>query len=306
MNTSEHASRWWFYYAVLTMVAWGVWGALIDTTARAGFPEALGYIVWTFTLFPPALFALWRAGWKVERDAVSVTLGLLAGVLGASGQLVLFKVLRLAPAYLVFPIVSLSPVVTVALAFLLLRERVVRKDWVGIGLSLLAGALLAYTPPTGGASEGAGWLLLTLFVFLTWGVQGYVISHANRRMSAESIFFYMVVGSLPFLPVAWMMVDRHGPINWGLSGFWAAVGIQSLNSIGALLLVYAFRYGKAMVVAPLINAGAPVMTVFLSLLLYRAVPNWVNLAGIVAALVATLIMALVPEPPSTPPRPNAS
>lgn len=299
MNAAANPSRWWFYYAVLTMAAWGVWGALIDTTARAGFPEALGYIVWTFTLFPPALFALWRAGWRVERDAVSVTLGLLAGVLGASGQLVLFKVLRLAPAYLVFPIVSLSPVVTVALAFLLLRERVARKDWVGIGLSLVAGALLAYTPPAGGAS-GAGWLLLTLFVFLTWGVQGYVISHANRRMSAESIFFYMVVGSLPFLPVAWRMVDGHQPINWGLSGFWAAVGIQSLNSIGALLLVYAFRYGKAMVVAPLINAGAPVMTVFLSLLLYRAVPNWVNLVGIAAALIATLIMALTPEPTAPP------
>ncbi|MBI5425831.1 MAG: DMT family transporter [Opitutae bacterium] len=299
MNAAVNPSRWWFYYAVLTMATWGVWGALIDSTARAGFPEALGYIVWTFTLFPPALFALWRAGWKVERDAVSVTLGLLAGVLGASGQLALFKVLRLAPAYLVFPIVSLSPVVTVALAFVLLRERVARKDWVGIALSLVAGVLLSYTPPAGGA-KGTGWLLLALFVFLTWGVQGYVISHANRRMSAESIFFYMVVGSLPFLPVAWMMVGEHQPINWGWSGFWAAIAIQSLNSIGALLLVYAFRYGKAMVVAPLINAGAPVLTVFLSLLLYRTVPNGINLVGIAAALVATLIMALTPEPlPST-------
>lgn len=288
-------SRWWFYYALLTMAAWGVWGAFIDSTARAGFPEALGYIVWTFTLFPPAIYALWRAGWKIETDRNSMILGLLAGVLGASGQLVLFKVLRLAPAYLVFPIVSLSPVVTVAMAFVLLRERVATKDWIGIALSLVAGVLLAYTPPSGSAS-GAGWLLLTLFVFLTWGVQGYVISHANLRMSAESIFFYMVVGSLPFLPVAWSMVDRSQPVNWGLSGFWAAIGIQSLNSIGALLLVYAFRYGKAMVVAPLINAGAPVMTVFLSLLLYRTVPNGVNLAGIVAALVATLIMALTVEP----------
>jgi hypothetical protein len=29
---------------------------------------------------------------------------------------------------------------------------------------------------------------------------------------------------------------------------------QLLNTIGALLLVYAFRYGKAIVVSPLVNA----------------------------------------------------
>lgn len=298
-TSSPNRSPWWFYYAVLTMGAWGVWGAFIDSTARAGFPEVLGYVVWTFTLFPPAAYALWRTGWRVARDRVSVALGLLAGVLGASGQLALFKVLRLAPAYLVFPVVSLSPAVTVAMAFLVLRERVAWKDWVGIVLSLVAGVLLAYTPPSGGAS-GTGWLWLTLFVFLTWGVQSYVISHANRRMSAESLFFYMVVGSLPFVPVALLMVNPGQPVNWGFSGFWAAIGIQSLNSVGALLFVYAFRYGKAMVVAPLINAGAPVMTVFLSLVLYRTVPNAVNLTGIVAALVATLIMALPETPPAEP------
>ena len=36
--------------------------------------------------------------------------------------------------------------------------------------------------------------------------------------------------------------------------------IQILNAVGALTLVYAFRYGKAIVVSPLINAGAPLLT----------------------------------------------
>jgi hypothetical protein len=34
-------------------------------------------------------------------------------------------------------------------------------------------------------------------------------------------------------------------------------------------MVYAFRYGKAIVVSPLINAVAPAITVLLSLILYR-------------------------------------
>ena len=33
-----------------------------------------------------------------------------------------------------------------------------------------------------------------------------------------------------------------------------------LNAIGALTLVFAFRYGKAIIVSPLINAGAPLLT----------------------------------------------
>lgn len=272
------------------MLAWGLWGALIDSTAKAGFPEAMGYVVWAFTMVPPAVYALHRTGWRLDYNRGAISLGLAVGLLGAGGQLVLFKVLRLAPAYLVFPIIALSPVVTVTMAFALLRERVAPKDWVGIVLSLGAGVLLAYSPPGDGVAS-RGWLLLTLVVFLAWGVQGYVISHANKQMSAESIFFYMVISSLAFVPVALAMVDFQQTINWGGRGFLAAIVIQSLNAIGALLLVYAFRYGKAMIVAPLVNAGAPVITIMLSLLLYQTMPNGYNLAGIVIAVIATLLMA---------------
>jgi len=298
-NSSRAPGHWWFVYTVVTMVAWGLWGALIDTTAKAGFPEAMGYVVWAITMLPPAFYALSRAGWRLEHDRRSVGLGMLAGFLGGSGQLILFKVLRLAPAYLVFPVIALSPLVTVGMAFALSRERVARKDWAGIVLSLVAGVLLAYTPPAGGVAT-QGWLILTLLVFLTWGVQGYVISHANRRMGAESIFFYMMISGLLFVPVALAMVDGSQPINWGLRGFWSALLIQSLNSIGALLLVYALRYGKAMIVAPLVNAGAPVITILISLLLYRTLPNGINLAGIVTAVVATVLMAWSEGTPPAP------
>ena len=48
----------WLLYAVITVLAWGLWGALIDTPARAGFPETLGYIVWSLTMIPPCLVAM--------------------------------------------------------------------------------------------------------------------------------------------------------------------------------------------------------------------------------------------------------
>ena len=45
--------------------------------------------------------------------------------------------------------------------------------------------------------------------------------------------------------------------------------IQILNAVGALMIVYAFRYGKAIIVSPLTNAVAPVITIIISLSFIR-------------------------------------
>ena len=285
----------WFLYTVITVLAWGLWGALIDTPAKAGFPETLGYIVWALTMVPPCLVALALVGWKVETDLQSIIYGGLAGFLGAGGQLILFKVLRLAPAYLVFPFIALSPLVTIILAFILSRERASLKGWIGIALALVAGILLAYAPPEGRAGAGLLWVGLALLVFLAWGFQGFVISHGNKSMRAESIFFYMTITGLLLIPVAWLMTDFRQPIHWGFRGPWLAAMIQVLNAVGALLLVYAFRYGRAIIVSPLINAGAPVVTILISLLLYRTAPLAIQSVGMAVAILATVLMALEEE-----------
>ena len=277
---------------MLTTVTWGVWGAAIDAPARAGFPETLGYIVWAFTMIPPCVVALSRVRFRLDTDLRSIAIGGAAGLLGAGGQLVLFKVLRIAPAYLVFPFVALSPLVTVLLALLVSRERTTRGGWAGIALSLVAAALLAYTPPGGDAGRGALRVALTLVVFLAWGLQGFVISHGNKSMRAESIFFYMTVMGLLLIPVAWAMTDRGRPICWGFRGPWLAAMIQSLNAVGALLLVHALRHGKTIVVSPLVNAGAPVITILLSLAMHRTIPSAIQGAGMLAAILATARLAL--------------
>ena len=52
-----------------------------------------------------------------------------------------------------------------------------------------------------------------------------------------------------------------------------AAATQILNAVGALTLVYAFRYGKAIVVSPLTNAGAPLITSLIALALLGIVPQ---------------------------------
>ncbi len=285
-------SQHWFVYAVVTMLFWGVWGALIERPEKNGFPATLGYVVWALTMVPCALVALAVISWAPEHDLRSVLLGSTAGLLGAAGQLVLFDALRRGPAYLVFPVVSLSPVVSVCLSLLLLGETASPRAWAGIVLALVAMPLLAHQPRDATReARGRLWFVLALAVFLAWGVQAYVLRFANATMRSESIFLYMTLTGLALVPVALHMTDFRRPINWGRGGPWLAAPIQLLNSIGALTMVYAFRHGKVIIVSPMINAAAPVITIALSLAMYRVVPHRVVVAGIAIAGLAFYLMA---------------
>ncbi|HEX9190230.1 MAG TPA: EamA family transporter, partial [Vicinamibacteria bacterium] len=226
-------SQLWFVYAVVTTLSWGVWGAFIERPEKNGFPATLGYAVWALTMVPCAAVALAVLGSPPEHDLRSVVLGSAAGLLGAAGQLVLFDALRRGPAYLVFPVVSLSPVVSVLLSVVLLGETASPRAWAGIVLALLAMPLLSFQPRDPRARvEGRVWFLLALVVFLAWGIQAYVLRFANATMRSESLFFYMALTALLLAPVAWRMTDFAKPVNWGASGAGLAFPVQLLNSIG--------------------------------------------------------------------------
>jgi drug/metabolite transporter (DMT)-like permease len=284
----------WLLYALTTLLLWGVWGALAGLPTANGVPETLNYVVWSLTMIPPAIFVLSRSGQPLLRDRRSVTLGLCIGLLGAGGQLLLFHAVRVGPPYLIFPIISLSPALTIALSFALLRERTGLLGLVGIALALLSLPLFDYRGD--GELTGYGsWFAMALAILVAWGVQAYVIKLANASMDAASIFFYMMLSGLLLSPVALAMTDFSQPINYSLDGPGLAAAIQLLNAVGALSLVFAFRYGKAIIVSPLVNAGAPLLTAVLSLILAGAMPGPYKIAGIALALTAAMLLAAQPE-----------
>jgi drug/metabolite transporter (DMT)-like permease len=287
----------WLRYALVTTVMWGVWGAFTSLPSEHGFPDTLTYVVWALTMIVPAIWALRHARTGLQRDGRSVALGLAIGLLGAGGQMLLFRAVTLGPTYLIFPIVSLSPVVTILLSLLLLRERTGRLGWTGIILAVISLPLFDYSPESTAQPIGT-WFLLALAVMLAWGLQAYFIKLANATMTAESIFFYMMLTGLMFIPVAFAFTDFSHRVNLGLYGPWLAAAVQILNAVGALLLVYAFRYGKAIVVSPLINAGAPLLTALIALAIAGALPGPYKVAGIALALGGALLLSLQPESPA--------
>ncbi len=283
-------NKLWLLFATITTVFWGAWGALIEIPEKAGFPATLGYSVWAVTMIPCAIVALYIAKWKLNFEKRSIFLGCVIGLTGSGGQLLLFHALRSGPAYIVFPLISLFPILTIFLSIVFLKERGTTRQWIGIAVALIAIAFLSYQPSSGNEAQNSGWLFLSILVFILWGVQAYVMKFSNYTMTAESIFFYMMVTAVILIPFAIGMTDFSNPINTGFKGPYLAALIHVLNAVGALTLVYALRYGKAMVVVPMTGLS-PLITVILSLILYAVVPGPILGTGVVLAMVGIYLLS---------------
>ncbi len=274
---------------MLTTLSWGVWGAFVEIPEKAGFPATMGFIVWSASMIPFMFIALINAGWKIEYRLNTIREGLLIGLTGAGGNLLLFEALRTGPAYIVFPFVSLYPVMTIVLSLLFLKEKATPRQWAGIGLALVAIFFLSWQSPGDTNVKGRAWIILATLAFMLWGAQNVFFKLGNRHSRAESLFVYITIGGLLLAPVAWAMTERGASVNWGLKGFWLLAFLHLINSAGALALVYAYRYGKAIVVAPLTGL-APVITIILSLIVYGVIPGLLLSTGMLLAVAAMLLL----------------
>jgi uncharacterized membrane protein len=282
----------WLLLSIAVPLLWGLWGALTEIPEKflnPSFPPTLGYVVWSLTMLPVTVIAMRKIKWKINLTRRSFFYGCAVGFSGAAGQLMLFRVLDLGPAYLIFPIVCLSPAVTIVLSFAILRERTYPLALSGILLSLPAILLVSLQSPTSSPVHGSLWLIGAIAIFFLWGLQAYFMKSSANSISSEELFLYMTGTGLALSPLALAM--GPGFHAGSASGFAITFLIQSLNAIGCLLFVYAIRLGKAIVVVPMINGLFPLVTIIVSLLIYHEIPSRYNSAGMVLALVAVLLMA---------------
>jgi drug/metabolite transporter (DMT)-like permease len=292
----------WVPYAGLLVLFWGVWGAFSSApTSLYDYPNEMVYILWAFTMLIPAFFAM--RGHRLDRRPVAAGYGLVVGLTGAGGQLVLFKALTIGPAYLIFPIISISPAITWLMAVVILRERIRGLATIGVVAALASIVLFSITPGAGDVATGP-WLILALVVTIAWGVQAYYMRKAATvGVNDATTFAWMTVTGLLLVPVAWVMMGQfpnHAP--WQAPAL--TLGTQLLNAVGALFLVMALSRGKASIVAPVTNALAPVLTIVLSLAVYRTMPSIYAFVGIVLAIGGSTLVVYADESetsPSTPP-----
>ncbi|MGW6443432.1 DMT family transporter [Lentzea sp. NPDC055074] len=288
VSTSFFRANSWVPYAGLLVLFWGVWGAFSALPTKLyAYPDPMVYVVWSLTMLIPAWVSL--RGKKFDRSRTAAGYGLLIGLTGAGGQLLLFKALTIGPAYVIFPIVALSPAITVLMAFGLLRERLGALSWTGVVLALVAVVLFSVST---GDSTDSGWLylLLAVLVCVAWGVQAFFMRKAAvAGVDDPTTFGWMTISGLALIPVALLMMGGL-PLDFPWQAPALTAGTQLLNAVGALFLVMAMSRGKASIVAPVTNALAPVLTIVLSLLVFGAQPSVFQVAGIVLALAGSTLM----------------
>ncbi len=134
----------WLVLSLLTIVLWGLWGATSKAVADDINPY-MNQVLFAMGLLPVIAVVLRSkrlSGGNNRKHGIFYAF--ITGILGGTGNMAFFRSLTLGgKASVVVPATSLSPLVTVLLAFLLLRERVSLSQKFGLVLALVAIYLLS-------------------------------------------------------------------------------------------------------------------------------------------------------------------
>jgi bacterial/archaeal transporter family protein len=122
---------------------WGAYGVAAKIAVKE---MGLQVLIWSqvaaLALFP-VYFYLFKDLLPLKWDGSGIAWALTSGALGALGGVVLFILLRDAPASIVIPISALYPVVTVILGYIFLQEEISVTRLGGIVLAVVAIWLLS-------------------------------------------------------------------------------------------------------------------------------------------------------------------
>src|ERR1700682_368997 len=142
MQTDRWRFPVWLWYALLGIFWWGLWGFLSKIGSEKASPMQM-QILFTLGMLPVALGMLAQMRGKLDRNRGGITYGLLSGIAAGLGTLGYYAALRDQNASVVTPLTGVFPVLTVVLAFLVLRERLNRVQMGGMLLALASIIILS-------------------------------------------------------------------------------------------------------------------------------------------------------------------
>ena len=297
----------WLRYSTLSMLAYGVWGAVSSLASQNVSPLTL-QIVSTVGLFPVALVLLFSKNIAHSTNRLrGILLAIATGLIGGTGNLTLYQALRIGgEASVIFPLTGMYPLVTLILARLLLKERLNRVQAFGVMLALVAIYLFSAQQSSRGFSGWqdllSPWMAYSLLTLLLFGISCITQKFTTRYISDELSTIFFTVGFVLLAIVIWLV----GSPPWNLSGrdWLVGIAVGLLMAIGTLALFAAMRRGKASIVTPL-TALYPLVTVILAVAFLNEHLSLAKIAGIVTALIAAMALSKEDEvQPVTVPSPS--
>ena len=271
---------------ILLMVAAVGMFTLMDTIAKylsRWYP--VPGIVWARYALNLAFLLAWFAARgelkriATKRPGIQVARGLLL----AAATLIYFTSLKVLPLADAAAIAFVLPLFVAALAVPMLKERLDMPRMLAIVLGL-AGALAVVRP---------GSAVFTLYALLPMGMAlcNALYQILTRKIAGiehplTSLIWGAIIGAVLLsaaLPFAW-----ETPQEWT---HWALLGvIGMLASVGHYLLIRAYDYASATLLAPYTYSGL-VWAMLLGLLVFGNFPDGWSLAGMAVIVVSGLFLA---------------
>ncbi len=135
----------WMVLSLLTVVLWGAWGLQSKIITDRMSPW-MNQVLFPLGLIPAVLWALRSKNLRrvTTQPRQGISYAFLTGVLGGSGNIAFYLALAAGgKASIVVPLVGLAPLVTVALALVILKESLTKAQIVGLGFALVSIYLLS-------------------------------------------------------------------------------------------------------------------------------------------------------------------
>ncbi len=132
----------WIVPATFTVIFWGLFGFIPKITIRYISPTS-AIVYGSLAGIPVALVIMAVMRFQLDTEPSGVILASITGVLGFLGGLGYLVAVTRGPVSLIAAFTAIYPALTILLAMVFLGEALVIRQWVGVGMALVAVLLIA-------------------------------------------------------------------------------------------------------------------------------------------------------------------
>jgi uncharacterized membrane protein len=296
MRTGEKNNKW-LIFAILAALCWGVWGVLAKFVSNDINPY-VNHLLFTIGM----LFTIPLVIRKCKINKINlkgIVWGLFAGILAVVGNIAVYQSFSIGgQAAVVIPVTNLYPLVTIAIAILVLKEKMHWLNAIGIlivvpAIIMLSGQTEIFDNP-GLFFQNLGlkaWLIFALIAMLFWGFFSAAQKVTTNYISAEWSYLSFITSSV-LLSVGFIAFGKID-FNFSFETLWIGSLAGTLNGLGVLSSFVAYSAkGKASKVTTIAGALQPVFTIALALLFLGEKLILVEIIGISLAILGSLFLSV--------------
>ncbi|MCS0496154.1 DMT family transporter [Ancylobacter mangrovi] len=240
-----------------------------------------------FALFPLLALLAFRGEISAAVRTAHPVGHIMRGTIGVFAMASSFSALALIPLADVTAISFTAPLLTVALAALMLGEKVHVYRWSAVFVGLIGVVIMLWPHLGGGFASGHGSLgaLIALFsAACTAGAMIQVRRLTSSETTAAIVFYFQALAAVAGLATAawgWVLPSAGDAVM--------LVSIGFLGGVGQILLTESYRSAPASVVAPF-TYSAMIWSLLLGFVLFREVPPLLVLVGASVVIAAGLFV----------------